>query len=100
MSLSVRSTVRSLMIATTAAALVTLAQPARADVYGVVGNDTGGIIPWSPLTEQYRWEIAARHCAWYRKYPKISSVYRQYGNYIGFHCLFGPPVGTAIITRY
>ena len=83
-----------------AATLLLLTQGARADLYGVVGNDTGGIIPWSPLTEQYRWEIAAKHCAWYNKYPHITSVYRQYGQYIGFHCLFDPPRGTAVITKH
>jgi len=83
-----------------AVGLLLLIQGARADLYGLVGNDTGGIIPWSPLTEQHRWEIAAKHCAWYRKYPQITSVYRQYGNYIGFRCLFGPPIGAAVVTKY
>ena len=91
---------RKVMFAAAIAASAMLTQPVRADVYGVVANDTGGIIPWSPLTEQYRWDIAAKHCAWYRKYPKITSVTRQYGNYIGFRCLFGPPSDTVVITRY
>ena len=93
--------VRSMMFAAAAAGLFLVVQPARADyVYGVVANDTGGIIPWSPFTEQHRHEIAAWHCARYRKYPKITSVHRQYGDYIGFRCLFGPPAGPVVVTKY
>jgi len=87
-------------IAIAGAGLLLLTQGARADLYGLVGNDTGGIIPWSPFTEQHRREIAAKHCAWYGKYPQITSVHRQYGDYIGFRCLFGPSRDTAVITKY
>ena len=91
------------MIFAAAAGLVLLSAPARADifglVYGVVSNDTGGIIPWSPLTEQHRWEIAAKHCAWWGKTPIITSVHRQYGDYIGFRCVFPPSTG-AVVTKY
>ena len=82
------------------AGLFLLMQPAHADLYGLVGNDTGGIIPWSPLTELHRREIAARHCAWYRKYPVITSVHRQYGDYIGFRCLFPRSTGAVVVTKY
>ena len=54
------------------------------------GNDTGGIIPWSCENEAIAWQLAADHCAWYRKYPRITSVVRQYGSYIGFNCLWNP----------
>ena len=91
---------RKVTFAAAIVASAVLAQPARADVHGLVANDTGGIIPWSPFTEQYRWDIAAKHCAWYRKYPHITSVHRQYGDYIGFRCFFGPPPAAAVITRY
>jgi hypothetical protein len=76
-----------------AAAFVCLLAPsAQAQIYpGLIGNDTGGIIPWSPLAEQRRFDIAGQHCAAYFKYAKITSVTRQYGHYIGFACRFPGP---------
>jgi hypothetical protein len=56
----------------------------------VQGNDTGGIIPWSCENEAAARELAAEHCAWHRKYARISSVTRRYGAYIGFNCLWNP----------
>jgi hypothetical protein len=79
------------------AALVLLTVPAHAGRVGLVGNDTGGIIPWAPGVEPIMHAIAAEHCARYRKVPKITSVHRQYGDFIGFRCLFAPgydPVAT------
>jgi hypothetical protein len=52
----------------------------------VTGNDTGGIIPWSPLTHQMAPDLAAQHCAQYAKRARITSVHAQYGDYIGFAC--------------
>jgi hypothetical protein len=69
----------ALLAMTTAAA----AWPAR-------GNDTGGIIPWSPETARAAPEIAAAHCARYRKYERITSLGTGYGSYIGFACLWNP----------
>jgi hypothetical protein len=65
---------------------------------GLVGNDTGGIIPWSPASERFRVAIASDHCARYGKDARITSVHRQYGDYIGFVCRFGPSRG-AVVTR-
>jgi hypothetical protein len=59
----------------------------------VQGNDTGGIIPWSCENEAAAWQVAGAFCAGYAKYPRITSVYRQYGGYIGFHCLWDPKIG-------
>jgi hypothetical protein len=53
-------------------------------------NDTGGLIPWSCENEAWAPQIAANACAQYRKYARITSVHRQYGNFIGFHCLWNP----------
>jgi hypothetical protein len=50
------------------------------------GNDTGGIIAWSPETHAARHEIAHAHCARYRKMHSITSVHARYGDYIGFAC--------------
>jgi hypothetical protein len=54
------------------------------------GNDTGGIIPWSCENEAAAQAIAAAHCGYYGKYQRISSVHRQYGDYIAFNCLWNP----------
>jgi len=74
------------------AAMLLLGAPAQGGslfgVWGLVGNDTGGIIPWSLENEHARLAIASQHCAWYGKVARISSVHRRYGDYIGFHCLF------------
>jgi hypothetical protein len=59
----------------------------------VKGNDTGGIISWSCETEAWALEIAAQHCAGFGKYPRITSVHRQYGDYIAFACLWTPYIG-------
>ena len=62
---------------------------ANADPW-VKGNDTGGIISWSCEAEAMAPAIAAEHCAWHNKYPRITSVHRQYGDYIAFNCLWNP----------
>jgi hypothetical protein len=57
------------------------------------GNDTGGIIPWSCENEAASQAIAATHCGYYGKYQRISSVHRQYGDYIAFNCVWNPRQG-------
>lgn len=75
--------------------------PAQAgNLMGLVGNDTGGIIPWSPMTEHYRVAIASDHCALYGKIARITSVHRQYGDYIGFVCRFGSPRRAVVRVLY
>jgi hypothetical protein len=56
---------------------------------GLTGNDTGGIIPWSPENRAIALDWAEQHCARYGKHARITSVYAQPGNYIGFECAFG-----------
>ena len=80
---------RSMVFAAVAATAL-LAVPAHAGYVGLVGNDTGGIIPWSPGVEPLMRAIAGEHCARYNKSARITSVHRQYGDYIGFRCRFGP----------
>jgi hypothetical protein len=80
-----------LPLAALAASLV--ATPAQAEiwsVYGINGNDTGGIIPWSPGIEPLMFSVASEHCARYAKTAHITSVHRVYGDYIGFRCRRGP----------
>jgi len=55
---------------------------------GLSGNDTGGIIQVFPgIGDPYR-ELAAAHCARWNRYAGISSVHREYGEYIGFRCVY------------
>jgi hypothetical protein len=56
--------------------------------YGFNGNDTGGIIPWSPAVAHTYRDIAAAHCANYNKVARITSVHAWYGDYVGFVCRF------------
>ena len=66
--------------------------PAKAEVwsaYGINGNDTGGIIPWTPALRAYGYRtVAQHHCGGYRKVARITSVVARYGNYVGFACEF------------
>jgi hypothetical protein len=65
-----------------------LASPAQAQY--LKGNDTGGIIAWSCEAEAAAQSIADAHCAYNNKYARITSVHRQYGDYIAFQCLWNP----------
>ncbi len=60
-------------------------------VYGPTGNDTGGIIPWSPDNEREALNIAQNNCGQFNKHAAITSVHRTYGDYIGYVCLWDPP---------
>lgn len=63
-------------------------------VHGPTGNDTGGIIPWSPAAEHDALAIAQRNCSKYKKYAVITSIHPEYGDYIGYECQWNPPRGT------
>jgi len=60
-------------------------------VYGPRGNDTGGIIPWSPENERNAYAIAEANCGWYNKYPVPSTIHRVHGDYIAYRCVWDPP---------
>jgi hypothetical protein len=60
-------------------------------IYGSSGNDTGGIIPWSPEAERDALEIAQRKCGHYDSYAVITSIHRQSGDYIVYSCQWYPP---------
>jgi hypothetical protein len=65
-----------------------MAAPAAAQfVWGIKGNDTGGIIPWSDPPPNYR-EVAMSYCAGWNKIGILTSVPRKYGDYAGFICTF------------
>jgi hypothetical protein len=57
---------------------------------GVTGNDTGGIIPYSPDLEGIYKDIAAAHCARWGRLSQVTSVHRKYGDYISFVCIDRP----------
>jgi hypothetical protein len=58
---------------------------------GLTGNDTGGIISYSPELERsvYR-EMAADWCARWSRLSHVTSVHRKYGDYISFVCIDRP----------
>ena len=61
---------------------------AQAQPVVMTANDIGGIISWSPEAEAVAKPTAQAHCAYFGKLARITSVYRQYGHYIGFECAF------------
>jgi hypothetical protein len=72
-----------------ALAIVLFASTAHAGwAYGIKGNDTGGIIPWSPWVKYTYRTIAADFCAQYYKVAHITSVHPWYGDFVGFTCAF------------
>ena len=60
-------------------------------VWGANGNDTGGIIPWSPENEKNAFEIAENNCRFWNKFPVATSIHRVPGDYIGYACVWDPP---------
>jgi hypothetical protein len=58
---------------------------------GLTGNDVGGIITWSTENQLAAQVIADQHCSRYDKHARITSIYAQYGGYIGFSCIFNRP---------
>jgi hypothetical protein len=63
------------------------------------GNDTGGIIAWSPEAHRFRHEIASDHCVRYGKIHRITSVHPWYGDYIGFACYWPRGTGGETVVR-
>ena len=60
-------------------------------IWGSKGNDTGGIIPWSPENEARAFEIASAQCARWNKFPLATSIFRMPGSYIGYRCVWDQP---------
>ena len=91
--------VRNFVIALAVVAAVTLSGTAAALAWGaefagpgpaVTGNDRGGIFPYSPDVAPIYHQIAADHCARWRRFAKVTSVHRVYGEYVGFACYDRP----------
>jgi hypothetical protein len=86
---------RSLLMALPVAlALVIGGAPARAFLAGpgpeITGNNTGGIIPYTPAIEPIYRQLAAAYCARWGRLSHITSVHRRYGDYVGFVCIDKP----------
>ena len=75
-----------------------LSLPACAGVHGSKGNDTGGIIPWSPEAEAMAMVTANSNCNMYGKHARITSVRRVYGDYIAYQCRFDRSRGRVVVT--
>ena len=78
----------SVVAGTVAAAGVALADPGP----GITGNDTGGIIPYSPDVRHIYRAMAADYCARWGRLSHVTSVQRRYGYYISFVCIDRPGV--------
>jgi len=64
---------------------------ASCGVYGPKGNDVGGIIPWSPEAEEMALDTAQANCSLYNQHAVITSIHRNYGDYISYACQWNPP---------
>jgi hypothetical protein len=60
-------------------------------IWGHKGNDTGGIIPWTPENEKNAFAIAESNCRWNNKYPVATSIHRVPGDFIAYRCQWDPP---------
>src|SRR5689334_1996150 len=61
-------------------------------VYGPKGNDSGGIIPWSPDNELMAPQLAQENCGYYNKYALPTSIHRVPGDFIVYRCVWEAPV--------
>jgi hypothetical protein len=59
---------------------------------GATGNDTGGIIPWSPENQLNARALAQAGCDRYGKLARLTSSDRRYGGYIAYRCVFDGPL--------
>src|SRR5215813_9400089 len=65
--------------------------PAKAQwVWGMKGNDTGGIISFALAQQQDARQLAVDHCANYGKVAKFLAVQAYEGGYISFACRWVP----------
>ena len=81
------------LVAVTALSLLPVAQAAAFNdllnsVWGAKGNDTGGIIPWTPENEKNAFDIAKVQCATWNKHPVATSIHRTPGDYIAYKCVW------------
>ena len=65
-------------------------------IWGSKGNETGGIIPWSPENARDSFAIATAQCARWNKFPVATSIHRVPGDYIAYQCVWDPPRVVAV----
>jgi hypothetical protein len=82
-SLIVAALVAALSIGATGAVLASFTGPGP----WITGNDTGGIIHYSPDLEGVYQQMAQDYCARWQRLSKVTSVHRVYGDYISFVCI-------------
>jgi hypothetical protein len=74
--------------------LTVAASAAMAEISGpwpsIIGNDTGGIFPYTPSVEALYPQIARDYCATWGRLAHVTSVHRRYGDYISFVCIDKP----------
>jgi hypothetical protein len=58
----------------------------------VWGNDTGGILPYSPEIRHVYRQMIAEHCARWHRGSHVTSVHPRYGDYVAFVCIDRPGV--------
>lgn len=68
-------------------------------VWGSKGNDSGGIIPWSPDNEANAFAIASAQCGRWNKFAVATSIFRMPGDYIGYKCVWDQPV-VAVVRQH
>ena len=57
---------------------------------GLTGNDTGGIIMYAPGSiAAPTTRLAANWCARWGRLSHVTSMHRNYGDYVGFVCIDG-----------
>jgi hypothetical protein len=83
-----------LLMAVAMALTVAAAGVARASFAGpwpwITGNDTGGIIPYSPDIEGSYEQMAQNYCARWNRLSHVTTVHRVYGDYVSFVCIDKP----------
>jgi hypothetical protein len=57
---------------------------------GITGNDTGGILPYTPDVATTYKQIASDYCARWGRLYHITSVHPVYGDYIAWVCMDKP----------
>jgi hypothetical protein len=77
------------VLATSAAALAMGGEFAGPGPW-ITGNDTGGIIPYSPAVDATYKQMAEDYCARWHRLSHVTSVHRVYGDYISFVCIDKP----------
>ncbi len=71
-------------------ALTAMAASLSLAACAVKGNDTGGIISWTPDWKDTAPALAEQHCARFGKGARLSGVQPEYGGYISFACRWDP----------